>query len=132
MNTDDRKELLEYIKNVPEWQSALIYEQLATLNKTAATLDKTAARVAQGFADSKLRPNKYSLTNKITRRDWYVSAFSQAASSLGTALAAIDMLSVLSDTFHQDFQHNAEYAYHRSYDFLEELCSRHGYQKEDV
>lgn len=38
MNAKNKNALLEHIKNAPEWQSALIYEQLAALNKAAADI----------------------------------------------------------------------------------------------
>jgi len=114
---------------VPEWQRALIYEQLAVQNRTSATLGTVSARVEQGFADSKLRPDRYLLTDRLTRREGMSNAISQAASALGGALAALDRLAVLCDSLPQDLQHDAEFAYEISYARLKELCVRHGYKE---
>lgn len=51
MLTEKQKSLLQYIKNVPEWHSGLIYEQLAALNKAAAALSMAASNLERGFAD---------------------------------------------------------------------------------
>ena len=59
MNAKNRNALLEHIKNAPEWQSALIYEQLAALNKAAADISTGTSTLEQGFADGKLRPDRY-------------------------------------------------------------------------
>ena len=52
MNTENQKALLEYIRNMPEWQSALIYEQLASLNKAAADICTGTSTLEQGFAEN--------------------------------------------------------------------------------
>ena len=131
MNTENQKALLEYIKNVPEWQSALIYEQLAFVNKAAASLASAAARLEQGFADSRLRPDKYHWTDRATRRDWNTGTISDAAFAMGSALAALELLAALADAYQQDFQHDVEFAHDLHYNELEKLCVRHGYRKED-
>ena len=51
MNAKNKNALLEHIKNAPEWQSALIYEQLAALNKAAADISTGTSTLEQGFAD---------------------------------------------------------------------------------
>ena len=60
MNAENKNALLERIKNVPEWQSALIYEQLAAMNKAAADISTGTSTLEQGFADGKLRPDRKS------------------------------------------------------------------------
>ena len=37
MLTETQKSLLGYVRSVPEWQSAMIYEQLAVLNTSASS-----------------------------------------------------------------------------------------------
>jgi len=131
MFTENQKALLEYVKNVPEWQSALIYEQLASLNRAASALTNTSSYLEHGFANSKLRPDQYYRWDAATRRDWRTGPISSAASALGSALAALELLAALADAYQQDFQHAAEYAHNMHYNELEKLCIRHGYTKED-
>ena len=69
MNTENQKALLEYIRNMPEWQSALIYEQLASLNKAAADICTGTSTLEQGFADGRLRPDRYYCSDRFFRRD---------------------------------------------------------------
>ena len=111
----EKKALLAYIKDVPEWQRALIYEQLAVQNRTSATLGTVSAR--------------YLLTDRLTRREGMSNMISHAASALGDALAALDRLTVLCDSLPQDLRHDAEFAYEISYARLKELCVRHGYKE---
>lgn len=131
MNAENQKALLEYIKNVPEWQSALIYEQLATLNDVAADISTGTSTLERGFADSKLRPNRYYCSDRIFRRDCNSSTLDKIASALGRALAALEILSALSDAFQREYLHNVEFSRSIYYDELEKLCIKHGYKKED-
>lgn len=126
----DYKSLLEYIRGVPEWQAALLHEQRAVLNRTAAVLNSTNANMEQGFADSKLRPDRYFRPDSITRRDWLTDDLSKAAAALGEALAALEMTSALSDVLPQDLSHMARYSRDLRYTQLYELCLRHGYKEE--
>ena len=131
MLTEKQKSLLEYVKDVPEWQAGLIYEQLAFVNKAVAFLANTAARLEQGFADSSLRPDKYHWTDRATRKDWNTGTISNAASAMGSALAALEVLAVLADAYRQDFQHDVEFAHDLRYKELEKLCIKHGYIEEE-
>ena len=131
MLTENQKSLLAYIKNVPEWQSALIYEQLAVLNKAAADISTGTSTLEQGFADSKLRPNRYYCTDRLFRRDCNTGILDDIASALGRALAALEILSALSDAFQREYLHNVEFSRGIYYDELEKLCIKHGYKKED-
>lgn len=130
MLTEKQKSLLAYIKNVPEWQSALIYEQLASLNKAASALTNASSYLEHGFANSKLRPDQYYRWDAATRRDWRTGPISNAASAMGDALAALELLAALADAYQQDFQHSVEYSHGMHYDELEKLCIKHGYQEE--
>lgn len=130
MLTEKQKSLLAYIKNVPEWQSALIYEQLASLNKAASALTNASSYLEHGFANSKLRPDQYYRWDAATRRDWRTGPISNAASAMGDALAALELLAALADAYQQDFQHSVEYSHGMHYDELEKLCIKHGYQED--
>ena len=114
MNAENKNALLEHIKNVPEWQSALIYEQLAVLNKAAADISTGTSTLEQGFADGKLRPDRYYCSDRIFR-----------------ALAALEVLSALSDAFQREYLSSVEISQGIYYNELEKLCLRHGYTKED-
>lgn len=128
-NETERKALLTFIQNTPECHTALIFEQIATLSRASATLAKAVATIAQGFADSKLRPNRYLAIDSITRRDFRTEVYRQAASAFGDVLAALEVLSALSDALPQDFRHSAETAYHLRYNDLKTLCYLHGYRE---
>lgn len=130
MLTEKQKSLLAYIKNVPEWQSALIYEQLASLNRAASALTNASSYLEHGFANSKLRPDQYYRWDAATRRDWRTGPISNAASAMGDALAALELLAALANAYQQDFQHSVEYSHGMHYDELEKLCIKHGYQEE--
>ncbi len=130
MLTEKQKSLLTYIKNVPEWQSALIYEQLASLNRAASALTNASSYLEHGFANSKLRPDQYYRWDAATRRDWRTGPISNAASAMGDALAALELLAALANAYQQDFQHSVEYSHGMHYDELEKLCIKHGYQEE--
>lgn len=93
MNTENQKALLEYIRNMPEWQSALTYEQLASLNKAAADISTGTSTLEQGFADGKLRPDRYYCSDRLFRRDCNTGILDNIASALGKALAALEVLS---------------------------------------
>ena len=69
MLTETQKSLLGYVRSVPEWQSAMIYEQLAVLNTSASRLAAATAYLEQGFADGKLRPDRYYVQDRIYRKD---------------------------------------------------------------
>lgn len=99
MNAENKNALLEHIKNVPEWQSALIYEQLAAMNKAAADISTGTSTLEQGFADGKLRPDRYYCSDRVFRRDCNTGVLDSIASALGRALAALEVLSALSDAF---------------------------------
>ena len=96
MNAENKNALLEHIKNAPEWQSALIYEQLAALNKAAADISTGTSTLEQGFADGKLRPDRYYCSDRVFRRDCNTGVLDSIASALGRALAALEVLSALS------------------------------------
>lgn len=130
MLTEKQKSLLTYIKNVPEWQSALIYEQLASLNRAASALTNASSYLEHGFANSKLRPDQYYRWDAATRRDWRTGPISNAASAMGDALAALELLAALANAYQQDFQHSVEYSHGMHYNELENLCIKHGYQEE--
>lgn len=128
MNEPECKALLDFVRNKPEWHSALIYQQLAILNKTAATLSKTSAYLEQGFALSKLRPDRYFQLDPMTRREALTGALLESATALGEALSALEVITALSDAHPQDFRHMAEYSCNLRYEHLYELCVRHGYK----
>ena len=132
MLTEKQKSLLAHIKNVPEWQSALIYEQLASLNKAASALADASSYLEHGFANSKLRPDQYYRWDAATRRDWRTGPISNAASAMGDALAALELLAALADAYQQDFQHAVEYTHDMHYNELEKLCIKHGYQEDNT
>lgn len=132
MLTEKQKSLLVYIKNVPEWQSALIYEQLTSLNKAASALTNASSYLEHGFANSKLRPDQYYRWDAATRRDWRTGPISNAASAMGDALAALELLAALADAYQQDFQHAVEYTHDMHYNELEKLCIKHGYQEDNT
>lgn len=130
MLTEKQKSLLVYIKNVPEWQSALIYDQLAELNKAAADISTGTSTLERGFADSKLRPDRYYCTDRIFRRDCNTGILDSIASALGRALAALEVLSALSDAFQREYLSSVEFSQGIYYNELEKLCIKHGYQEE--
>lgn len=131
MNAEKRKDLLVCIRGIPEWQTALCFEQMAALSQTGAALMNTASNFGQGLADGKLRPDKYNWTDPSTRRDWNTGKVQNAASALGEGLAALEILSMLSDCLPQDLAHSMRFAYDIRYNQLEALCIKHGYIKED-
>ena len=53
------------------------------------------------------------------------------ASALGRALAALEVLSALSDAFQREYLSSVEISQGIYYNELEKLCLRHGYTKED-
>lgn len=127
----NKNALLEHIKNAPEWQSALIYEQLAALNKAAADISTGTSTLEQGFADGKLRPDRYYCSDRVFRRDCNTGVLDSIASALGRALAALEVLSALSDAFQREYLSSVEISQGIYYNELEKLCLRHGYTKED-
>lgn len=131
MNAKNKNALLEHIKDVPEWQSALIYEQLAALNKAAADISTGTSTLEQGFADGKLRPDRYYCSDRVFRRDCNTGILDSIASALGRALAALEVLSALSDAFQREYLSSVEISQGIYYNELEKLCLRHGYTKED-
>lgn len=132
MLTEKQKSLLAYIKNVPEWQSALIYDQLAELNRTASALSGAAERIEHGFASGVLRPDRYLFKDPGIQRDFRSDTLDRAVSSLGTALAVLEILTVLSDAYQGDRQHAVEYTHDMHYNELEKLCIKHGYQEDNT
>ncbi len=132
MLTEKQKSLLAYIKNVPEWQSALIYDQLAELNRTASALSGAAERIEHGFASGVLRPDRHLFKDPGIQRDFRSDTLDRAVSSLGTALAALEILTVLSDAYQGDRQHAVEYTHDMHYNELEKLCIKHGYQEDNT
>lgn len=131
MNAKNRNALLEHIKNAPEWQSALIYEQLAALNKAAADISTGTSTLELGFADGKLRPDRYYCSDRVFRRDCNTGVLDSIASALGRALAALEVLSALSDAFQREYLSSVEISQGIYYNELEKLCLKHGYTKED-
>ena len=131
MLTENQKSLLAYIKNVPEWQSALIYDQLAELNRTASALSDAAERITHGFASSVLRPDRYLFKDPILQRDFRSGTIDHAVTALGRALAALEILTVLSDAYQGDRQHAVEFSHDLHYSELEKLCVKHGYTTEE-
>lgn len=130
MNTENQKALLEYIRNMPEWQSALIYEQLASLNKAAADISTGTSTLEQGFADGKLRPDRYYCSDRLFRQDCNTGILESIASALGKALAALEVLSTLSDAFQREYLSSVKFSHDTYYDELEKLRIKHGYTKE--
>lgn len=130
MNTENQKVLLEYIRNTPEWQSALIYEQLASLNKAAADISTGTSILEQSFADGKLRPDRYYCSDRLFRRDCNTGILDNIASALGKALAALEVLSTLSDAFQREYLSSVKFSHDIYYNELEKLCIKHGYTKE--
>ena len=112
MNAKNKNALLEDIKNAPEWQSALIYEQLAALNKAAADISTGTSTLEQGFADGKLRPDRYYCSDRVFRRDCNTGVLDSIASALGRALAALEVLSALSDAFQREYLQRRNLAGH--------------------
>lgn len=125
------KSVLEYIKNVPEWHSALIREQLSVLNRTASILSDTASRIDRGFANSVLHPEKYQFSDPGIRKALRSGPLDQTTSALGNAWAALEVLTVLSDAYQTDRGHSIEFAHDCYYNELEKLCIRHGYKGKD-
>ena len=130
MLTEKQKSLLQYIKNVPEWHSGLIYEQLAALNKAAA-LSMAASNLERGFADGVLRPDRYYIADPDYQKDCRTEILSRPVGALGSALAALEILSVLSDARSTDFQHDVRFLHDLTYIELEKLCVKHGYTTEE-
>jgi len=131
MLTEKQKSLLAYIKNVPEWQSALIYDQLAALNSSAARISTGTSTLERGFANGVLRPDTYYASDRIFRRDCNTGILDDIASALGMALAAAEVLSALSDAFQREYLASVEFSHSVYYDNLEKLCTKRGYAKED-
>ncbi len=50
---------------------------------------------------------------------------------LGQALAALEILGVLSDARSMDFQHDVRFLHDLTYIELEKLCVKHGYTTEE-
>ena len=130
MTPEDRKSLLAYIKDVPEWQTALIWAQVAALNKGAAELSGTAHTLEKGFADGVLRPERFQFVDRSTRKDWNTELFSNTALFLGSSLAALELLSVLADAFPQELSDTVMRGRDSYYQELAALCRKHGYTSE--
>lgn len=124
---EQQKEVLHYAANIPEWQTALIYEQLAVLNRSASALSQAVAQLEQGFADSVLRPDRYYVADRDFRKDCNTGLFQDTASSLSRALAALELLAALSDSHQQDLRHSVSASCDFYYNDLKKLCLRHGY-----
>ena len=131
MLTEKQKSLLQYIKNVPEWHSGLIYEQLAALNKAAAALSMAASNLERGFADGVLRPDRSYIADPDYQKDCRTEILGRPARELGQALAALEILGVLSDARSMDFQHDVRFLHDLTYIELEKLCVKHGYTTEE-
>lgn len=130
MTPEDRKSLLAYIKDVPEWQTALIHEQLAALVKSAAALSDTAGKLEQGFADGVLRPDRYYVSDRSFRKDCNTELFQLGSIKLGRALAALELLSVLADAFPRELGGVVMSTREDAYEELAALCRKHGYTPE--
>lgn len=116
---------------MPEWHSGLIYEQLAALNKAAAALSMAASNLERGFADGVLRPDRYYIADPDYQKDCRTEILGRPARELGQALAALEILGVLSDARSMDFQHDVRFLYDLTYIELEKLCVKHGYTTEE-
>ena len=84
----------------------------------------------QGFADGKLRPDRYYCSDRLFRRDCNTGILDNIASALGKALAALEVLSTLSDAFQREYLSSVKFSHDIYYDELEKLCIKHGYAKE--
>ena len=66
MLTEKQKSLLQYIKNVPEWHSGLIYEQLAALNRMATAIEVMATKqTSQAEKIDEIKESVDGLTTKV-------------------------------------------------------------------
>ena len=73
----------------------MIYEQLAVLNTSASRLAAATAYLEQGFADGKLRPDRYYVQDRIYRKDQNTDLLQNTASTIGQALAALEVLAII-------------------------------------
>ncbi len=130
MDKQKQRALLGYLRAVPEWQSALIYDQLATLNKAASELSQATGALERGFADGVLRPDRFYVTDPDIRKDYRTSVLEHPIFALGKALAALEVLGTLSDTRPVDFPGRLLFFHDQYYDNLAKLCKEHGYMEE--
>lgn len=79
----------------------------------------------------KLRPDRYYCSDRVFRRDCNTGVLDSIASALGRALAALEVLSALSDAFQREYLSSVEISQGIYYNELEKLCLKHGYTKED-
>lgn len=128
-NEKERESLLRFIRNKPELEAAFRYDQLAALSSAVSVLSDAVAEITQGVADGKLLPGKYRNVDKLTTQEHRTGLISDAAASLGRALAALDALAAVSGAYPRDFRHSAEFAYETRYDRLKALCFRFGYRE---
>lgn len=126
MQCDERKQIcLNYAANVPEWQMGLTLEALAALGEVSSTCGKVQKAVAGDMAWTKLHPDsEYLGTLPINR----VNACKEAASALGKALWALEVLLAQSEQFGFAFglALDTESAYGTQHDVLEDICRTHG------
>lgn len=121
MQCDERKQIcLNYAANVPEWQMGLTLEALAALGEVSSTCGKVQKAVAGDMAWTKLHPDsEYLGTLPINR----VNACKEAASALGKALWALEVLLAQSEQFGFAFglALGTESAYGTQHDVLEDI-----------
>lgn len=130
-NEKEHDELLRFVRYKPELEAAFRYDQLAALHSAVSVLSDAAAEITQSIADGKLLPNKHRNVDKLTTQDHRTGMIENAAGSLGRALAALEVLAVVSGAYQRDLRHSAEFAYEMRYDRLKALCYKNGYREEE-
>lgn len=126
MQCDERKQIcLTYATNVPEWQMGLTLEALAALGEVSSTCGKVQKAVAGDLAWTKLHPDSEYLGTLAINR---VKVCNEAASALGKALWALEVLLAQSEQFGFAFglARGTESAYGTQHEVLEDRCRTHG------
>ena len=116
---------------MPEWHSGLIYEQLAALNKAAAALSMAASNLSVALPTASCARIGTISQIRTTRRTAAPRFSADPQEKLGQALAALEILGVLSDARSMDFQHDVRFLHDLTYIELEKLCVKHGYTTEE-
>lgn len=129
MQCDEKKQIcLNYVTNVPEWQTALTLENLAAFGAAVRALGNLEKSIAGDLAWEKMNPDDpYLGTEPIDR----VHACNEAAYAMGEALFALEMILAQSSQFGsaKNLASAAESAYSTKHAILEDRCRRHGCQE---
>lgn len=131
-NEKERESLLRFMQNArydAKLESGFRDEARGILSDAQAALSGALADVAKSNANSILRPKRN--VDWMTTQDHRTAVISTAAAYLGCAVAALEVLMVVSGGRQSDLLHSANFSYRTQYNRFKELCYKNGYREEE-